>query len=162
MKGGVLLPPNPKIRYRGPVAHSAGFHTSTAFHIVTAPAEISPKTTWNSTMLPKGTLDLGGYLRPFRPNERGYCSPPIQKSAIGTQSLLVLDFIHRPLFKLLLPQRKFLPNRPGEALCFRKALWIRGAIYAHSDQMKGGIASPPIQKSDIGIQSPIALNSTGY
>ena len=66
---------------------------------------------------------------------------PSRKSAIWPQSLIVLDFIHRPLSKLSVPRRRFLLNRPGIAM-LAKVAWIWGAIYAHSDQMKGGISAP--------------------
>ena len=67
--------PYPEIRYLTPCTYSDGFHTATTFQIVSAQAEISPESTWNSTMLSKVT-------------------------------------------------------------------WIWGAIYAHSDQMKGRIGAP--------------------
>ena len=125
---GYCFPRNPKIRYRDPVTYSDGVHTSTTFQIFSSPGEISPESTWESTMLPKGALDLGGYLRPFRSNERGYFSPPIKKSAIGAHSLIVMEFIHRPLSKLLAPRRKFLLNRHGIAQCFRKSHGFWGYI----------------------------------
>ena len=46
INGGVLLPPNRKIRYRTPVTYSDGFHTATASKIFSAPAQISPESTW--------------------------------------------------------------------------------------------------------------------
>ena len=88
MEGGIAAPQS-KNPLSGPVAYSAGFHTAADFQIVTSQAGISPKSTWNRTMLLKGT-------------------------------------------------------------------WIWGAIYAHSDQINGGIAAP---QSKNPLSGPVAYSA---
>ena len=120
MEGGIATP-NPKIRYRGPVTYSAGIHTSTTFQIVSASAEISPESTWNSAMLSKGTLDLGAiYARPdqikgvFPPHwqEIRYRKPGayIAEACLGSTFKEFLNVIRRPISKINTPSPSPSPN----------------------------------------------------